>query len=776
MKISCNLLKKHIRNSEEIDWIKIWDTFTIRTAEVEGVEIKGDIKGVVVGEIIECVTHPKKEKYHILKVDNGEKIVDILCGAPNVRKGLKAPIVKVGGVVSGFTITPKEIAGVLSEGMLCSEAELGISDNHEGIMELPENLIVGRDICDYYPIKDVIVEIDNKSLTNRPDLWGHYGIAREIAAITKHELISIPLLELPKIGKKLDISVKDGKLCPRYMGLKIENVLKKTSPKEMQIMLYYTGNRAISLLVDLTNYIMIELGQPMHAFDARRVTSIEIGLAKEGDKFTTLDGIERLLSKDNLMIKKNNEYFAIAGVMGGLDSEILPDTTSVILESANFEPFSVRKTSIALGLRTEASARYEKSLDPNLTEIASKRFAYLLKEIDSEIIFASDLTDVYKEPLKEKKIKLSKKEIFKNIPENLTDSEIEHILLSLGFKVKTNKEDFDVTVPTYRATKDVSIEADLIEEIARMYGYENFRKIPLKLDIAFNDNKTIYKFNYKIKRYLATKYNMHEINTYLWNKTSLLNRLGIEKNNVRLLGKSEDNILRDDLTLSMIESATHNLKVYDKVKLFEIGTVIVNDENKLMLSYLIGDNINKIENVYYEVKEIMINIFKTFKNVNIDFIKESKENYYDENLSLKVMVNNEELGTINVLKNKYSSLLVKNKCFISGEIEVEKLFEMERKAILYKEISKYPTVTLDYTIITSKDIKYNEVNKVIKQFNGKNIISYSLIDRYCTDKESRYTIRYTLGSEEKTLDQKELELFKAKFIKHIENNKLEIVK
>ncbi|HOP65580.1 MAG TPA: phenylalanine--tRNA ligase subunit beta, partial [Bacilli bacterium] len=206
MKISCNVLKKYIKNSEKIDFYKIWDTFTIRTAEVEGVEVKGeDVKNVVVGEIVECNPHPKKEKYHILKVDNGEKIVDILCGAPNVKKGLKTPIVKVGGMVCGITIEPKEIAGVMSYGMLCSGKELGISDDQSGILELPDNYIVGKNINEYIPIKDIVVEIDNKSLTNRPDLWGHYGIAREIAAITGHELLDLPVLEPPKEGKKLDI-------------------------------------------------------------------------------------------------------------------------------------------------------------------------------------------------------------------------------------------------------------------------------------------------------------------------------------------------------------------------------------------------------------------------------------------------------------------------------------------------------------------------------------------------------------------------------------------
>lgn len=362
MKISCNILKKHIKNSEDIDFLKIWDKFTIRTAEVEGVEVKGkDIDGVVTAKILEVADHPKSTKLHILKVDDGKEIKQIVCGAPNVKVGLISALIEVGGHLGDIEIGVRPLVGVDSYGMMCSAKELGISDDHTGIIELPEDTPIGINIKELMPIDDIIVEIDNKSLTHRPDLWGHYGIAREIAAITNHELLPLDLYtENPNV-KDLDIKINNPELCYRYIGTKMENITNNVTPLWMQVFLYYAGMRSINLLVDLTNYIMLELGQPMHAFDARVVKNIEVGLANNGDKYTTLDGTERNLTNEDLMIKNGGKYFAIAGVMGGLDSEIVNDTTSIVLESATFNAYTVRKTALSIGLRTEASARYEKA-------------------------------------------------------------------------------------------------------------------------------------------------------------------------------------------------------------------------------------------------------------------------------------------------------------------------------------------------------------------------------------------------------------------------------
>lgn len=772
MYISCNKLKSHIKENNPIDWIKIWDKFTTHTAEVEGVEKKGfDIDGVVVAEILSVDEVENSKKLHKLTVDNGKEHLQIICAAPNVKVGLKSALVNIGGHVCGFEITKRKLAGLESFGMMCSAEELGFDENCEGIIELPNDYIVGKDIKSYLPIEDIVVEIDNKSLTNRPDLWGHYGIAREVAALTNNELLPLDIAKINNNKKDLSIKIDDNKLCSRYSGLGILNITKKTSPFDMQIFLYYAGMRSISLLVDLTNYLMLELGQPMHAFDGDVVKKIEVSLGDKNTKFTTLDGIERVINEDTLMIKNNNDYFAIAGVMGGQESEIKASTTSIVLESANFDAVSIRKTATRLGLRSEASARYEKSLDPNLTDVAIKRFYYLLKEIDSGVDTSTNLTDVYVNKLNEVEIVLTKEKLNRYMGFEISSNEVIQILQSLSFKVQENDDSYIVTVPTFRATKDISIAEDLIEEITRVYGYDNFKKIPLKLDLNSNSLEETYECQYDIKKYLASKYNAHEVHSYLWYKTAFLNKCNIKKENVKLAGKNEDNILRDDLSLTLLEMCLENFKYNSDFILYEIGTIIKNNENKKSLSIVLADNIINIENCYFKAKEIVENLFKTIKNINVQYESFINEDYYNNDYSLNIIVDKKVLGNINIFNN---NIVTKKKCVISININYDMFYELNRKDVVYKEVSKYPFVYLDYTIIANNDLSYDKLDKILQSFKNNYIVSYYLVNRY-EDNNIKYTIRYVVNSNEKTLSSEDLQSFKDKFIKHIKSNGLNIV-
>ena len=774
MLISCNKLKSHIKDSHDIDWLKIWDTFTIRTAEVEGVTVKGeDLKDVVVAEIIECEPHPTKEKYHILKVSDGKEIYDILCGAPNVRVGLKAPLVKVGGMVSGFTITEKKIAGVVSQGMLCAGDELGINDDHDGILEFSADTVVGTDIKDILPVEDIIVEIDNKSLTNRPDLWGHYGIAREIAAITEHELLPLELAEVTNDKEDLKIEIKDKDLCYRYCGITIDNITNNKTPLEMQIFLHYTGVRSISLIVDLTNYLLLELGQPMHSFDKEYVKEIVVEKANDKDSFVTLDGETRNLTSEMLMIKNGKEYSAVAGVMGGLDSEITDKTNSVFLESATFNAASIRKTATALGLRTEASARYEKSLDPNYADIAIKRYIKLLRDNDEGIDVSSNLTDVYPTVLEEGHITLSKELLTKYLGFNLEEERVVKILTSLDFKVTVTDDAYEDVVPTYRATKDVTLPADIIEEIARIYGYENFAIEPLKLDLTFEEHENIFTKEYNVKKYLSTKYYLNEVHSYMWYETSLLKTLELEKDNVKLVGKNENNILRDNLSLSLLHIVKENLKHESSAFVYEIGTVIVNNENERHLGIVLADNENSLEKTYYKAKEIVVNLFKEFKNSSCEFIK--NENAELSELAYDINVNNEVIGTLSILSSKATSKIGKKKAIVLVEINFDKYCEMEKNTLIYKPLSKYPFTTLDYTIIMSNDNNYKTIKEVVESFENEYIIDYKLVGKFELENETKYTIRFTVGSYEKTLTTEDLQQFKDSFINLIKEKGLNII-
>ncbi len=773
MLISCNKLKTHIKNSDDINWLQIWDTFTIRTAEVEDVRVVGNsFEGVVVAEIKECVAHPDSDHMHILQVDAGEKdLIQVVCGAPNVRVGLKTALVKVGGRIDDVKITARPLRGVVSNGMCCSGRELSISDNHDGILELPTEWENGRDIKSYLPIDDIIVEIDNKSLTNRPDLWGHYGIAREIAAITNHELLPLDVEEVKNDKQDLDITIKNKDLCYRYCGLKLENITNNQTPLDMQIFLYYVGMRSISLLVDLTNYLMLELGQPMHAFDARVVKSIEVDTAKDGDVYTTLDGVERKLTHDMLMIKNGSKYFGIAGVMGGLDSEILPDTTSVFLESATFNAGSIRKTAVALGLRTEASARYEKSLDPNMTDMALKRLLYLLRQENPDLVIASNLTDVYPFVLTEGHISLQKKTLATYMGRVLPDADVKMYLEKLGFKVEVAKNSYEVTVPTYRHTKDVFIEQDLIEEIARLYGFENFEPKPLKLELSPKEHENVFTQEYEVKRLLATKYNMHEVHSYIWYDTSLLKELDLTKEGIKLLGKNENNILRDDLSLSLMNIVNFNYKNYASFGIFEIGSVFKKKESYRRLSIILVSDESALEKLYNGAKQITKYIFASLKNVNVKIMpNKDVASYYDGSLAKKVLVADDTIGTINVLSQKYATKIAKKKTIVTIEVDFDKYVALAKNPVLVEEVSKYPVVSLDYTIIVKRG-KYADIETVLADFKSNLIKKRELVGTY----ENKYTIRYTLGSNNKTLEPKDLQTFKDRFMAHVKDHNLEIM-
>lgn len=769
MLISCNKLKTYIKDSEKIDWLKVWDKFTIRTAEVENVKEVGDkFDGVVIAQIVECIPHPDSDHMHILKVNYGaSEPIQVVCGAYNVRVGLKTAYIKVGGHIDGIEIKAKPLRGILSNGMCCSMRELGIGDDHDGIIELPDDVVVGTDIKDYLPVKDIIVEIDNKSLTNRPDLWGHYGIAREIATITHTEMLPLEMEEIKNDKEDLDIKINNPELCYRYTGLKIDNIKNNKTPLELQIFLYYTGMRSISLIVDLTNYLMLELGQPMHAFDSRVVKNIEVGLANNKDLFTTLDGVERKLSSENLMIKNNNEYFAIAGVMGGKNSEILSDTTSIFLESATFNAGSVRKTANFLGLRTDASARYEKSLDPNMTDKAIKRLVYLLRKENPDMQIASNLTDVYPNVLNEVNITLHKDLLSKYMGTTLSDESVINTLESLGFKVENTDYSYEVVVPTFRHSKDINIEEDLIEEIARIYGLENFTPKPLKLDLTITEHEKTFNEEYEVKSLLATKYDMNEVNSYIWYDTNTLQTLGIKKDGVKLLGKSDNNILRDDLSFSLLNIVEENFKNFSEFSIFEIGTIIESNQNKRILSIILCGKEKELEQLYNKAKTVTGYIFKALKHKEITLSNNVNEKeYYDKNLGKIINVDDTKIGTINVLDKIYTNKLSKKKAIVCIDIDFDKYAKLEKDIILEKVVSKYPSVELDYTIIMPTDKKYEDLKEVLKEFKSKLIERNELVSIY----ENKYTIKYVLGSPYKTLEQKDLQTFKERFIAHLKEN------
>ncbi len=577
MYISMNWINDFV-DLKGINLEELINRFTLSVAEVEGtIKYGKNIKDVITAKIIEIEKIATSDKLRKVKVDNGKEIVTCVCGAKNIKIGDIVPFAQIGSIVNGIEIKQVEMAGETSNGMCLSEKELGISEDHSGVMVFDNDTKLGMNVKELLDIDDTVFEIDNKSLTNRPDLWGHYGIAREIATLTGRKLKNIEIENLEEYNnlKEVGVEVEDKEKCYRYTAIEVENITAKKIDINKRIRLYYCGMRSINLLVDLTNYIMLELGQPMHAFDKKLVNNIKVKSIENDIEFKTLDDVTRKVDKGTLMICNNDEPIAIAGIMGGANSEIKDETNSLVLESANFDSVCIRKSAVDLKLRTDASAHYEKSLDPEITDIAIKRYIKLLKENDNGIKVTSKLTDIYVKKYPIIKIEITREYINSRIGIELSLNRIKEILSSLEFEIEENGETLTVKVPSFRATKDISIKADLVEEIARIYGYDNIepqtKNQPLRIVEIDGEKKT----ENTIKDLLAIKYGLSEIHTYIWYDRKKNKELNIEvnENNIKLANSlnANFNVLRESMIPSLLYTLSENIKYYPNVNIFECG-------------------------------------------------------------------------------------------------------------------------------------------------------------------------------------------------------------
>ena len=745
--------------------------FTLSTAEVEEIIEKGaDTYGVIVAKIVSVDAHPNSQKLHLLKIDTGKEILDCVCGAPNVRPGMKVAFATVGGSVSGNKIAKAEIAGYPSFGMCCSEAELGISADHSGLMEIEDDIPLGTDLKSVYAIDDLLFEVDNKSLTNRPDLWGHYGIAREFATLAGRPLRPVPTHPTAQYANlpELSIEIKEPDLCFRYSGITVEGIQTKKSPVNMRIRLYYCGSRAINLLADLTNYVMMELGQPMHAFDRRRVDRVEVGRFPAPFAFKTLDGVERNVDENVLMICSKGEPVAIAGVMGGLSSEIEDDTDSLFLESANFNGISVRKTSSRLGLRTDASARYEKMLDPELTVPAIERFLDLLFAAAPEAKATSRLTDVYVRRFDKITLEIDKPFVDRYTGIDISSEQIAATLTSLGFGVKQKGDSFTVDVPSWRATKDVTIKADLIEEITRIYGYDNFQITttlsplhPVRAEVKATDAK-------RIKDLLVERFSLHEVHSYIWSDSAKDKLLGIETpTNVRLLNAQtpEHASFRISMIPTLLSFAYENKGFSDAYGLFEIGHTVdgllpdgtCNERKKL--GVVLFDRTANEETLYYRAHEMLIAIFRTLKHRSPDFVSvEPRFNWqHPVNLSA-ITLDGGEIGFLTTLHPTVRGKLDKKAAVVAFELDMEIFSSISEKPLAYKEPSRYPGIDIDLSFSASVgSLDFAAIEKTAREVAGEYLKTVSLTDLYDGENGESVTLRFGFSSDEKTLARTEIQ-------------------
>lgn len=743
--------------------------FTLSTAEVEDIyEMGRDLRGVVAGKILSVENHPDSKKLHLLKVDGGDKIYDVVCGAPNVREGLIVPFVKEGGMVGGQEIGMAKLAGYESHGMCCSEKELGISADHSGLMELPEDTPVGRDMTELFAIRDTVFEVDNKSLTNRPDLWGHYGIAREFAALSGRELKPLETVSLSEFDNldPIDIDVQDKELCYRYTGLKVRNITKKISPVDMRIRLFYCGTRAINLLADLTNYLMLEMGQPMHAFDCAKVGSIRVKRFDAPFTFTTLDGTERKVDENTLMICTGDTPVAIAGIMGGLDSEIEDDTDSLLLESANFDAASVRKSSTRLGLRTDASMRYEKTLDPEMTVPAIGRFMKLLLDIDPEAQVISRLTDVYVKRYPQVELTFDKAYVDRYTGIEIDDNRILETLRSLGFGAEQEGERFTVAVPSWRATKDVTIKADIIEEITRIYGYDNFAIATTMSPLYPRRRSQGGRADSFAKDMLVQAYHLHEVHSYIWQDAKKERALGIApEENIKLINAQtpDHEIIRRSMGPTLLSVLQENRAFGAEFGVFEIGRVaeglnsdgLANERKKLgiaLFSRTAGE-----KELYLRLIGMMKALGRSIKRVEPELANRAPEFAWQHPRNTAViMAGGQAIGWVCVPVPSVQRNIDRKAAVAVGELDMDAFAGLAAGELSYKEPSRFPGIDIDLSVVLPEGMRFADMEPAWRDA-GDSLTGVSLIDSFQQGGRRSLTLRFGFSSGEKTLSKEEVQ-------------------
>lgn len=781
MKISLNWINDFVDLSG-VDHQQLIDRFTLATAEVEEVYKVGDkIEGVIIAKVVEVKAHPKSDHLHLLKVDTGNGIVDCVCGAKNVRENMLVAFAPVGAKVLEGEMKEATILGEKSFGMCCSKEELGLEEKSEGIWEIQDDLPLGTDIKKAYPIEDTIFEIDNKSLTNRPDLWGYYGIAREIAVLLGRPLNKLVVDDLSYFSQMSTVPVEVmTQNCYRYCCIKIGNITKKISPESVQIRLYYSGMRAINLLADLTNYIMLELGQPMHAFDGNAIQKVVVRDIKTPTTFQTLDKQNRILPEETMVICNDETPVCVAGVMGGLDSEITEESDSVLLEGANFDSASIRKTAAKLGLRSEASARYEKSLDPELTTVALGRYLHILRLIDPNARVLSGLSDVYHRHYPKRVISTTMQFINHYVGEQLSTQFVLDTLTSLGFAVKNDGYNLQIEVPSYRATKDVTIPVDIVEEVARIYGYNNIVPQPVKETINPVEQKRDHLLEYDVKQILAEKYGLNETHSYIWQDEASLKELNIQTTGyIKILNSTvkDNDQIRSELLPTILKVINDNKNQVADFGTFEIGRVVTGlDQDKLAvekkhLAVGLYSTEKTEKELYLKVKEIVETLATQFLNKKVEYkLGQMTKNYVHPINNAAVYIDGKQIGYVALL-HPLTKNAIDKKCAVAVlELDFSHFADILPEDIKVEMPSKYQVTSLDFNFVVPASAIYADMienlNRVVTNLKYTIALKDIYVDEVNLAGKKSFTFAVKLWSDNHTLTSAEIEAFHTSFIQN----------
>ena len=744
MNISLKLIQKYVDLPSDLTYEQIAYDLTMRTVEVEDIIRTSDkFHDIVVGEIKELRPHPNADALRICMVDVGEDdLKQIVCGGSNLTEGHKVCVSKPGAEVvwhgEGEPVLIKEskLRGEKSYGMICGATEVYLADIYPpkdereivDFTELGVECEVGQCVAEVAGLDDVVLEIDNKSLSNRPDLWGHYGVARELAAIYK-----VPLKELsdnlPEGLPAYEVQIDEPERCPRYTATLIENVYVKESPAWMKTLITNCGLRPINALVDITNYVMVAVGQPSHAFDSHHVegNKIIVRNAKPGEKLVLLDDKELDLNEHTLMICDSVEPMGLAGIKGGKKDSILPETTSVLLEVADFTAPGIRRTEREFDEKTDSGMRYEKGVDTQRVALGVSLSIDLFREIYPECRITA-FTDCYPISTEKAVIDITQEFLDRRLGEVLPQSEIEDILLRLGYEVEFDGETYHCKAPTWRSTGDVSIHDDILGDIARLIGYEYFKKQPLKVNFEHSVNQVKADLARKLREYLAFRCGFNEIFTYPWIDERFIKaaKIDLEKS-VRLATPPAPELvyLRSSLIPGMLEAIDKNYRYFDEFSIFEAAQVFEKGEyspsseeevlpvhRNLLAGAIAGKDAKKL---FFMVKGVIEGLAGYCHCEPLDFVQKEKPSWADEKVWLNIRSGKKVIGSIGLVS--VSALAESGIKMISAaafELDTDGLTPYPSRTNEFKSLPQYPLVEQDLSLLVDEVITWEQIREAIK--------------------------------------------------------------
>jgi phenylalanyl-tRNA synthetase beta chain len=751
MFISLKWLKELVHIPKAITPEELGLRLTLHTVEIDNVIHQAKrFENIVVAKIKEIKKHPQADRLQIATVIFGKESLEVVCGAQNIKAGDLVPLALAGAKFpNGMEIKETEIRGVVSKGMLCAEDELGLGEDHSGIMIL-KNGKPGQNFGDYLKMNDILYEVDNKSITHRPDLWSHMGIAREISAFlgTKMTLLAdrIPRnnIEAPQDCKlKLSVKIENPGSALRYAAVAMNNITVGESPEWLKERLIAVGQKPINNIVDITNYVMFEIGQPLHAFDLERIapageSNSQIGIvvrnAKNGEMLKTLDGNERELDPLTLVIADNIAPQAIAGIIGGENSSIRTETKAIVVESANFEPIALRKTSQRLGVRTESSMRFEKSPDTSQCRIALARAIELIKAVCPESKIASNIEDIRTEEALERSVDLPLSLIRARIGAEIGGREIRSILERLGFKITRTEDLLSVIVPAWRAKKDISIAEDIIEEIARIYGYNHLSPAMPSGKLKMAEKNPRISFKRSVRTALAIGAGLSETYNYSFVGEEQLKRLKIDHSTYLRIANpisSQLTLLKQSLAPNLFENIKRNQARGESMGFFEIGSIYLSSqgeeptdalrrdflpfqEERLGIA-LSGSNPGK---AFEEIKDVIAYLAGYFKSEAVFEKTEIVEPWSDRRFSARVNFSGVDVGLVSLLDESSARALGLKQSVAIAEFGVKKLEEaISEPKLIFREFEKFPLVSRDLAFVIDEKITYLDFCNSIKNFS-----------------------------------------------------------